>query len=115
MTSMKKIPKEAGKSAHHNDDFQDLTHGGQKSEVNTLSHSSWIKVSVIIDSGAVESAAQIGMESVAHRRSTRSPLVAGHTRSAFQEPRPSQCTIACSSCLHCQCVVSRSMVSIIVE
>ena len=42
MTSMKKIPKEAGKSAHHNDDVQGLKDGGQKSEVNTLSDSSWI-------------------------------------------------------------------------
>ena len=87
---------------------QDLKDGGQKSEVNTVSDSSWIKVSVIMDRGAVESAGRIGMERVAHRRSTRSALVALHHRSAVGEPRLSQCTIACSSCLHCQCVVSRS-------
>ena len=76
MTSMKKIQKEAGNSAHHNDDCHDLEDGGQKPEVNTLSNSSWIKVPVIIDSGPGQSAAQIGMECVAYRRSTR-PLVAG--------------------------------------
>ena len=42
----------------------------------TLSDSGWIKMSLIMDSGAAESAAQVGRECVARRRSTR-PLPGG--------------------------------------
>ena len=33
MTNMKKIQREAGTNAHHNDELQDLGDGGQKPEV----------------------------------------------------------------------------------
>ena len=89
-------------SAHHNDELQDLGDGGRKLEVNTLSDSTWIKGSVIIDSGEAEGAAQIGRGASLIGDLPDHHLMAGHHRSAFREPRLSQSTIACSSCLHCQ-------------
>ena len=68
MTITKKISKEAGKSAHHNDELQDLVDGRQKPELKKL-----VRLSAIMDRRAVESAAQIGRECVGHRRSTRLP------------------------------------------
>ena len=45
-------------------------------------------------------AAQIGRECVAHRRSTRPPPAAGHHGSGHRESRLSHCRITCCSCLH---------------
>ena len=97
MTSVTKIPRDAGKNAHHNDELPDLGDGGQKPEVKNLSDSGWITMSATMDGGAVVTAAQIGRECGVHRTSTTPPMVVH--RNAHREFCLSHCMVACSSCL----------------
>ena len=73
-------------------------------------------MSIILDSGAAETAAQIGRECVADRRSTRPLLVIFHQGSAFGRPRLSHGTVVCFPLAFIASrVVYRSLVSSMVE
>ena len=70
MTSVTKIPRDAGNNAHHKDELQYFGDGRQKPEDENLSDSGWIEMSLTMDRRAAETAAQIGRESGVHRTCT---------------------------------------------
>ena len=84
-----------------------------KPEVKNLNHSGWSKVSLIMDSEAAESVAQVGREGVTDRRSTGRSLLICHQGSAVGRPRLSYGTVVCSPLAFS--VVHRSLVSSMVE
>ena len=88
---------------------QDLGDGGQNPEVKHWNASGWIKVSLIMDSGTAKSAAHIGRECVAHRTSSRPPLV------VWQSTTVALFGVLRHSAFTASRVVSGSLASIAVE